>query len=259
MKESYACGVDIGSTWTKVILLNSEGEEAARGLARTAMSFEQAAEAARDRALADAGIAWEQVAATVATGYGRKNAPFADRHRTEIACHARGAFHHHPHACHVVDIGGQDNKIIHLLDNGTVEQFLMNRKCAAGTGAFVEEIARRLDLDLADLERLAEGADRDITLSSFCTVFSATEVIKLIREGESPENICKGIFNSVVARVAEMGQLGDTIVLTGGVAQAFPVVAKILAERTGAKVTVPPHAQFTGALGAALEARSLAS
>ncbi len=251
----YTCGVDIGSTWTKVVLLDGGGEVVARALARTAMSFEQAAAAARDRALAKAGIAPEQVAATVATGYGRRNAPFADRHRTEIACHARGAFHHHPHACHVVDIGGQDNKIIHLLENGSVEHFLMNRKCAAGTGAFVEEIARRLDLDLADLEHLAEGADRDITLSSFCTVFSATEVIKLIREGERPENICKGIFNSVVARVAEMGQLGAKIVLTGGVAAAFPVVAAILAARTGAEVIVPPHAQFTGALGAALEAR----
>ena len=87
-------------------------------------------------------------------------------------------------------------------------------------------------------------------------MFSATEVIKLIREGERPENICRGIFNSVVARVAEMGQLGDRIVLTGGVAAAFPVVATILAERTGAEVVVPPHAQFTGALGAALEARN---
>ena len=250
----YACGVDIGSTWTKVVLLDGEGEVAARALARTAMSFEEAAGTARDRALDDAGIESDQVTATVATGYGRRNAPIADRHRTEIACHARGAFQHHPHACHVVDIGGQDNKIIHLLENGSVENFLMNRKCAAGTGAFVEEIARRLDLALADLERLAEDADRDITLSSFCTVFSATEVIKLIREGERPENICKGIFNSVVARVAEMGQLGDKIVLTGGVAAAFPVVATILAERTGAEVLVPSHAQFTGALGAALEA-----
>ena len=251
----FACGVDIGSTWTKVVLLNGVGEVAARGLSRTAMSFEQAALAARDQALAEAGVGAERVTATVATGYGRRNAVFADRHRTEIACHARGAFHHHPHACHVVDIGGQDNKIIHLLDDGSVEHFLMNRKCAAGTGAFVEEIARRLDLDLADLERLAEGSDRDITLSSFCTVFSATEVIKLIREGERPENICKGIFNAVVARVAEMGQLGENIVLTGGVAAAFPVVATILAERTGAEVFVPPHAQFIGALGAALEAQ----
>jgi predicted CoA-substrate-specific enzyme activase len=219
------------------------------------MSFEAAASDARDRALAQAGIGPEHLAATVATGYGRKNAPFADRHRTEIACHARGAYHHHPHACQVVDIGGQDNKVIQLRADGSVEQFQMNRKCAAGTGAFVEEIARRLELDLADLERLAEGADRDITLSSFCTVFSATEVIQLIREGEGPGNICKGIFNAVVARVVEMGQLGKDIVLTGGVAEAFPVVGKILAARTGAEVLVPPHAQFTGALGAALEAR----
>jgi len=255
--SAYTCGVDIGSTWTKAVLLDASGEVAARALERTAMSFEEAAVKARDRALSEVGIAAQQVTATVATGYGRRNAPFADHHRTEIACHARGAHHHYPHACQVVDIGGQDNKIIHLLEDGSVEHFLMNRKCAAGTGAFIEEIARRLGLDLAELERLAKGADRDLTLSSFCTVFSATEVIKLIREGERPENICKGIFNAVVARVAEMGQLGGTLVLTGGVAAAFPVVATILAERTGSRVLVPPHAQFTGALGAALEARRL--
>ena len=252
--HKHTCGVDIGSTWTKAVLLDSTGEVAARALVRTAMSFEQAAVAARDQVLEEAGLSLQQLGITVATGYGRRNAPFADQHRTEIACHAKGAYHFHPHACQVVDIGGQDNKIIHLLENGSVDHFLMNRKCAAGTGAFVEEIARRLGLELSDLERLAEHADREVTLSSFCTVFSATEVIKLIREGERPENICRGIFNSVVARVSEMGTLGKRVVLTGGVVAAFPVVATILAERTGAEVLVPPHAQFTGALGAALTA-----
>jgi len=246
------CGIDIGSTWTKVVLLDGEKKVLARALARTGMSFEGASETARSEALQMCGADSQEVRRTLSTGYGRKNAPFADASRTEIACHAKGAFHHFPHAMTVVDIGGQDNKIIRVGEKGAVESFQMNRKCAAGTGAFIEEIARRLDMDLARLEALAQGADRDITLSSFCTVFSATEVIKLIREGESPENICRGIFNSVVARVVEMGQFSDRIALTGGVAAAFPVVAKILADRTNAVVEVPPFAQYVGALGAAL-------
>jgi predicted CoA-substrate-specific enzyme activase len=248
----YYAGVDIGSTWTKAVLLDREGKVAARGLKRTGMSFEEAAREALDTAAAEVGGA--RPAFTVATGYGRRNAFFADARRTEISCHARGAYHHFPRECHVVDIGGQDNKIIHVLADGSVDHFLMNRKCAAGTGAFVEEIARRLDLELGALETMAERADKEITLASFCTVFSATEVIKLIREGERPENICRGIFNAVVARVTEMGPLGKTIVLTGGVVAGFPVVAEILARRADAEVLVPPDPQFAGALGAALEA-----
>lgn len=256
MKDHYL-GVDIGSTWTKAVVIDHLGEPVSRALVRTGISFEGAAAASREEALRLANLPPEALAYTISTGYGRRNAPFADSHRTEIACHARGAHHHFPNAMTVVDIGGQDNKIITVGAGGEVEHFLMNRKCAAGTGAFIEEIVRRLDIDLSTVEKLAEAADRDITLSSFCTVFSATEVIKLIREGEKPENICRGIFNSVIARITEMGQLTTSIVLTGGVAAAFPIVATIMRDKTGLPVNVPPHAQFIGAYGAALEARSL--
>lgn len=249
------CGVDIGSTWTKAVIIDGSRAVASRAIARTGISFEAAAQTARDEALKAIGKDAAALTRTVSTGYGRRNAGFADSHRTEIACHAAGAFFSFPGAMTVVDIGGQDNKIIRVAEDGAVEHFLMNRKCAAGTGAFIEEIARRLDIDLKRLEALAESADKEITLASFCTVFSATEVIKLIREGESAGNICKGMFNSVVARVVEMGQISDRVVLTGGVAAAFPIVAKILAAKTGASVSVPDHAQYVGALGAALEAR----
>ncbi len=247
------CGIDIGSTWVKGVALDEEGEVVSTAIGRTGMSFEASCEAVME-SLAGG----EKCAFTMATGYGRNNAAFADGTRTEISCHAKGAIHHFPGECHVVDIGGQDNKVIHVRDDGGVENFILNRKCAAGTGAFIEAIARRLDIDLAQIEALAEDSDEEITLSSFCTVFSATEVIQRIREGQSPQNISRGIFNSVVSRVVEMGVLGGRIVLTGGVAQAFPVVAKILADRTGAEVLVPPDAQYTGALGAALFAREQA-
>ncbi len=252
---AWYLGLDLGSSWSKAVLLDENGAVAAKALRRTGIRFEEAAGSPRDEVLAAAGADPARVRATVATGYGRRNVPFADARRTEISCHARGAYHHFPREMDVVDIGGQDNKIIHVRRDGSVANFLMNRKCAAGTGAFVEEIAHRLDIPLERLEALAEKATRSITLASFCTVFSATEVIKLIREGEEPENLCRGIFNSVVARVVEMGPLGDFVVMSGGVVAAFPIVARILAERTGATVEVAPDPQFLGAFGAALIAR----
>lgn len=245
-------GVDIGSTWTKAVMVDGGGEPVARSVVRTGMSFDNAAMAALKALHETAGTPGGEVKRTISTGYGRRNAEFADGSRTEIACHAKGAFSVHGQAMTVIDIGGQDNKVIKVGADGHVEHFLMNRKCAAGTGAFIEEIARRLDIGLDRLESLAESATEEITLSSFCTVFSATEVLKLIREGASPGNICRGIFNSVVARVVEMGPVGDRIMLTGGVAAAFPLVAAIMEAKTGAKVEIPPFAQYTGALGAAL-------
>ncbi len=252
---SLFLGLDLGSAWSKAVLLGSDGQVVARAARRTGMRFEDAAEALRDEVLAAAGATAADLGSVVSTGYGRRNVPFADGRRTEISCHARGAYHHFPRELDLVDIGGQDNKIVHVRRDGAVANFLMNRKCAAGTGAFVEEIAHRLDLTLEELEPLAEAATREITLSSFCTVFSATEVIKLIREGESPGNLCRGIFNSVIARVVEMGPLGGFIVMSGGVVAAFPVVARILADKTGAEVAVAPHPQHLGAFGAALVAR----
>jgi predicted CoA-substrate-specific enzyme activase len=254
MDKDLFLGLDLGSSWSKAVAIDASGRVVGRALRRTGIRFEEAAEALRAEALGAAGADSSRLAHTVATGYGRRNVPFAESRRTEISCHAKGAYHDFPREIDVVDIGGQDNKIIHVRADSVVSNFLMNRKCAAGTGAFVEEIAHRLDIPLGKIEVYAEAATKEITLASFCTVFSATEVIKLIREGEGPENICRGIFNSVVARVIEMGPLGSTIVLTGGVAAAFPIVAQIMAAKTGAKVEVPPYPQSGGAFGAALAA-----
>jgi (R)-2-hydroxyacyl-CoA dehydratese activating ATPase len=252
MKEALYLGLDLGSAWAKAVAVDSAGQVAVRAIRRTGLNFEEAAGQLREEVLRSRGAAARPIVCTVATGYGRRNVPFAEVRRTEISCHARGARHHYEGEMDVVDIGGQDNKIIHVRADGVVSNFLMNRKCAAGTGAFVEEIAHRLDVPLEKLEAFAEAATREITLASFCTVFSATEVIKLIREGEEPENICRGIFNAVVARVVEMGPLGSEVVVTGGVVAAFPIVAQLLAGKTGGRVDIPPFPQFTGAFGAAL-------
>ena len=254
MSKELFLGLDLGSSWSKAVVIDGSRQVLGRALRRTGIRFEEAAEALRAEALAAAGAEESGLGRVVCTGYGRRNVPFAESRRTEISCHAKGAYHHFPKEIDVVDIGGQDNKIIHVRADSVVSNFLMNRKCAAGTGAFVEEIAHRLDIPLDKIEVFAEAATKEITLSSFCTVFSATEVIKLIREGEGPENICRGIFNSVVARVVEMGPLGHTIVMTGGVVAAFPIVAQLMAERTGSRVEVPPFPQYIGAFGAALAA-----
>jgi predicted CoA-substrate-specific enzyme activase len=189
---------------------------------------------------------------TVATGYGRESVAHAHDRVTEIHCHGVGAYHLVPRRITIVDIGGQDNKVIKLDAGGKRIEFRMNRKCAAGTGAFLEEIAVRLDIPLGDLDRLARSTTEAVQLSSFCTVFAKTEILAHLRRGVPIEHIVRGAYLSVVGRVVEMDRLAGEIVLTGGVAAHHQVVRELVAERTGAEVTVPPFPQFAGALGAAL-------
>ena len=174
-------------------------------------------------------LTWGTSACAVATGYGRKNVHFPCLTKTEISCHARGAFHYFPEAITVVDIGGQDSKIIKLGPDGRCLDFKMNRKCAAGTGAFLEEIAGRIDLSLSELEGLARQSPTDVKLSSFCTVFCFTEILALIRRGIAVPDIVKAIFNAIVQRVTEMDVLSGKIVATGGVVAYNPTVAELLA------------------------------
>jgi predicted CoA-substrate-specific enzyme activase len=154
----------------------------------------------------------------------------------------------------VVDIGGQDNKVITIGADGRREHFKMNRKCAAGTGAFLEEIALRLGLPPSELERLAGGAGEAVRLSSFCTVFAKTEILSHLARGVPVTEIVRGAFHSVVARIVEMDPLEGEVVMTGGVVAHNPTVAAILAERIGRPVAIAPDPQFVGALGAALVA-----
>jgi predicted CoA-substrate-specific enzyme activase len=171
---------------------------------------------------------------------------------TEIACHAAAVHFHFPEPVTVIDIGGQDNKVIRIDAAGQRLGFRMNRKCAAGTGAFLEEVALRLDAELAELDGLAQTATDPVSLGSFCTVFTKTEILGLIRKGTSLEDIAYGVYDSVVKRILEMDPLEGRAVLTGGVAQHNPMVARLLSERLGHEVTVLDHAQLAGALGAAL-------
>jgi predicted CoA-substrate-specific enzyme activase len=155
----------------------------------------------------------------------------------------------------IIDIGAQDSKVIHLDDAGRRTSFKMNRKCAAGTGAFIEEIAYRLAIPLENLNSLAERSTKKTTLGSFCTVFAATEVLEKIRAGEKAEDIVRGAFESVVKRIVEMDGATGALALTGGVVAHNPQLAKMIGEAFGAEPLVPPDPQYAGAIGAALMAR----
>lgn len=260
------CGVDIGASATKLVLVAPEtpgappgSEVVGRAVLPSGVDYAGTARRCLAAALGEAGATADDVARTIATGYGRTNVDFAHGSATEIHCHGIGGFHYHPQAMTVVDIGGQDNKVIRITAAGQRADFRMNRKCAAGTGAFIEEIALRLGLPLEELDVLAASTGEAVKLSSFCTVFAKTEILAHLRAGEPVARIVRGAFQSVVARVLEMAPLEGDVLLTGGVVAHNPTIAAILGEKIGRGVLVPPYPQLVGALGAALLARRQAS
>jgi predicted CoA-substrate-specific enzyme activase len=252
---NYFCGIDIGASAAKLALVDPEGKIVAKTVRRSGVDYAQTAEACLYEALDMAELDRDQVAAAFSTGYGRDNVPWVDGKMTEIACHGRGAHFHLRRAMTIIDIGAQDSKVIHLDDQGRRVSFKMNRKCAAGTGAFLEEIALRLDLSVSKLNGLAEASTSEVSLGSFCTVFAATEILEKIRAGQKVEDIVKGAFRSVVKRITEMDMIQADLVMTGGVIAHNPYLAKLVEESYGRPVLVPPEPQFAGALGAALFAR----
>jgi len=199
-----------------------------------------------------AGARRKDIAAAISTGYGRKNVTYARDTKTEIGCHAKGCFHYFPFSTTVIDIGGQDNKIIKIDDKGLRTGFKMNRKCAAGTGAFLEEMAMRLDIALEDMDGLARQSTDMVKLGSFCTVFSATEVLENIRQGKKLPDIVKGVFYSMIKRVLEMDSLTEKVVMTGGVVAHNTFLVKMTEEIINRKILVAEYPQLTGAIGAAL-------
>ena len=199
-----------------------------------------------------AGADEAKIDGSISTGYGRSNVDFATGSKTEIGCHAKGCFLSFPFAATIIDIGGQDNKIIKLDDRGLRTNFKMNRKCAAGTGAFLEEMAMRLDVSLGEMDGLARRSENMVKLGSFCTVFSATEVLENIRQGVKLPDIVKGVFFSMVKRVLEMDSLTEKVVMTGGVVAHNPYLVKMAQSIIGRSILVPEFPQLTGAIGAAL-------
>ncbi|MFH0822944.1 MAG: acyl-CoA dehydratase activase [Pseudomonadota bacterium] len=254
MRDTISGGIDVGSCSTKAVIVDGNERILGSSVVYSGTDFEAASVLAWNEAAATAGIDGSDVKSIVATGYGRKSVPIGTKTVTEISCHGRGVLRYFPGPLTVIDLGGQDNKIIKLDKEGHRVSFKMNRKCAAGTGAFLEEMALRMRLGVEDLNGLAVRADGEVALGSYCTVFSATEVLEKIKAGHPVDRIVRGLFRSVAKRVLEMDTLTDTVVLTGGVIDHNPFLAKILEEQASVTVHVPPRPQIIGALGAALYA-----
>jgi predicted CoA-substrate-specific enzyme activase len=251
VKEVFG-GVDVGAAATKVALINAGREIIASDVRKTGVDFEGCAREAMDAALAACGLSYADVARFFSTGYGRHNVAFANSTRTEIACHARAAFHHFPRQIVVVDVGGQDNKIIHINAEGRRDSFKMNRKCAAGTGAFLEEVAQRMDVAVGQIDPLARQASHVVHMGSYCTVFTKTEILAHLRAGEKTPDIVAGLVESVVKRIIEMDPLTGEVVVSGGVVAHIPILAEMLSRLLSRPVQILPNAQLAGAFGAAL-------
>lgn len=248
----YFAGIDVGASTTKAIIIDKNQEILGHSIKDSGADFENAAEKAFGEAKKQAKRRIQDEFFAVSTGYGRRNVPFADSAKTEISCHAKGSFFYFSKAHTLIDIGGQDSKVIKINDSGKRTGFKMNRKCAAGTGAFLEEMANRLKIKLEKLNNLAEKSEKEVQIGSYCTVFSATEILTKIREGVEVKDLVRGIFHSIIKRAIEMDPLGGNIVMTGGVVAHNPFLVSMFEEKLGKKIFVPPLPQLTGAFGAAL-------
>jgi len=247
-------GVDAGSRAVKVLLMDADSRDVlGSGVCDQGIRQAELAAGLLDRVLAETGAAGEELACAVATGYARNNVEPADTTITEITCHARGVRHCAPEARTIVEIGGQDSKLIRLAGGGLVRDFAMNDRCAAGTGRFLEVVAERLGAEIGRLGGMSRRSRRPAVISSMCVVFAETEIIGLLAGGGEPDDIVAGVQKAVAARVAAMAgrHVEPPVLFTGGVAM-ISGMCEALAEALGQEVTVAPDPQMTGALGAAL-------
>lgn len=249
----YTMGIDIGSASSKVVILENGNNMIAKvvipngtGTSGPARALEEAFNQCR--------LSQDNIERTIATGYGRMTFQGADKQISEITCHAKGVLHLFPTVRTIIDIGGQDAKVIQLNSQGIISNFVMNDKCAAGTGRFLEVMARVLEVDLEGMGELSDQSEETIVISSTCTVFAESEVISQLANGIKRADVAAGVHESVVRRVTglvlRIGSQAD-IVLTGGVAKNHGVV-RAMEKAMKMPVKVSPHSQLTGALGAAI-------
>ena len=248
-------GVDVGSTYTKAVVLDGDGRLRGRALRPTGFRLEEAAAAALAEAHAAAG-GDDDLVYVVATGYGRFQAAGRDTQVTDLTAHARGARYLFPGTRTVLDVGGQTMKASRVDQGGRVVSFRLNDKCAAGTGAFLEKTARYLGFSTADLGPLAETSRTPVPISGVCAVFAESEVINHVSSGAAPADIVAGAIASLVDRSVQLlrrVRVEPECTLVGGILR-IPAFARLLGERLGVAVNLPPDdlAQFTGALGAAM-------
>lgn len=250
----YVAGVDIGSTTTKAVIVNQYKKIAASSIMQTGVNHGATVEQVLAKTVNDLGITTEDIAFMVATGYGRANVSAAQKQVTEIACHGKGAHFLFEDTGTIIDIGGQDSKIIKVNKKGKVIDFLMNDKCAAGTGRFLELMAKVLEIDIADMGALSEQSKQVVEISSMCGIFAESEVISKIASGCNKEDIIKGIHNSITQRIVGMVnriKISGAVTMTGGGAKNTGLV-QALENALEVKINVPEEPQIVGAAGAAL-------
>ena len=250
----YAAGVDVGSTQTKAIVLNEDRKIVGRCLINTGAYVSHAAERAFKGAAENAGIKPEEVAYVVGTGYGRYKVNFGNAQITEISCHARGAKFLFPKTQTVIDMGGQDAKGIHVGPDGDVKDFVMNDKCAAGTGRFLSNAAETLGVSLDEIGPISLKGKKPVRLSTVCAVFVESDIMSYLAEGKTMEDIMAGVHSAIASRtVALVRRVGiePDVAFTGGVSLNIGMV-KALEEKLGLPVFVCADSHYIGAIGAAL-------
>jgi predicted CoA-substrate-specific enzyme activase len=250
----YAAGVDVGSTQTKAVILGGRRQIHSRALIPTGANVTRAAEKAFQEALENGGLQREDVAAIAGTGYGRYKVTFGDFQVTEITCHARGAQFLFPNTRTVIDMGGQDTKGIKVGPEGEVLDFVMNDKCAAGTGRFLAAAAEVMDIPLDEIGKRALEAKRPVRLTSVCTVFVETDIMSYLAQKKSIEDILAGVHQAIASRTMALVRrvgLEEEVTFSGGVARNIGMV-KALQDKLGLEMNVSTESHFMGALGAAL-------
>lgn len=249
-------GIDVGSTYTKVVIVDEDATIIGKGLRKTGFKLGEAATAAYQQTLADAGLTENDVAYVVSTGNGRYQTPFRDIQATDLTAHAWGAYYFFPETRTVLDVGGQTMKASKLDEDGRVRTFRLNDKCAAGTGAFLEKAARYLGYDIEEIGPLVETSKETVPISGVCAVFAESEVINHVSEGRSPADIMHGAMRSLVGRCVQLMKrvrMEPEYTLVGGIIR-FDMMVRVLREELEADVNVLPEdlAQYNGALGAAM-------
>lgn len=256
--SGYFAGIDIGSTMTKAVIMDGD-DILSSIIGPTGAEHRRLAHRVMEKVLDRAGILLNDITCIVATGYGRISVPFADKQITEISCHARGVAHLFPEAGTVIDIGGQDSKVIKVA-HGRVMDFVMNDKCAAGTGRFLEVIAEGLSLDIEEMGAMSLTSENPARISNVCTIFAEQEVADRLSEGVPLNDLVAGIHESMATRIYRMAQklrVEEALVITGGGAKNAGLI-KSLSDKFSLPVLLPPEPLLTGALGAALKGKDLA-
>ena len=254
----YFTGVDIGSAMTKVAILDADDRMVSSVEVYTGPEHRKLANKVMENALEKANISFEEISYIIATGYGRLNVPFADRQLTELSCHSKGVASLFPDVKTAIDVGGQDIKCMKV-NGGKMVDFVMNDKCAAGTGRYIEVVADVLGVKLEDMGELSLRATKKLEISSFCTIFTQQEVVSRLSNGEKLEDLVAGVHNalaSTIVRLALKLKIEPRVVLTGGVMKNAGMV-KAMKENLNYEVSIPENPLLTGAIGAAILGREI--